>query len=262
MAICGMINWVMKDGKSIRNHRGSENRNRESTKKADEEAVEASKKWKQPWPKLVQKRRRPGVPCHHIRVYRYVYGAIAPLTGESHFLIMPTVTVDVWMSFWERTLWSISQWNDSFVLRWRCTAQICKADANFALYTGNESHRTNMEGNTAPWISEPDISFLDSSCKSAFCRNDPIHLFARMGCGLFWLEMSVNRFSGRCLSGFLSFTKIADEVLSGSHLLLIMIRFVFSPEWNDIAVAVRPLIYGSSYVFASTVWSISLMLIT
>jgi putative transposase len=32
---------------------------------------------------------RPEVPCHHIREYRYAYGAVEPLTGESFFLIMP-----------------------------------------------------------------------------------------------------------------------------------------------------------------------------
>jgi putative transposase len=32
---------------------------------------------------------RPVVPCHHIREYRYAYGAVEPLTGESFFLIMP-----------------------------------------------------------------------------------------------------------------------------------------------------------------------------
>ena len=32
---------------------------------------------------------RPSVPCHHVREYRYVYGAVEPLTGESSFLIMP-----------------------------------------------------------------------------------------------------------------------------------------------------------------------------
>ncbi len=32
---------------------------------------------------------RPSVPCHHIREYRYVYGAVEPLTGNSCFLIMP-----------------------------------------------------------------------------------------------------------------------------------------------------------------------------
>ncbi len=32
---------------------------------------------------------RPTVPCHHIREYRYAYGAVEPLTGESCFLVMP-----------------------------------------------------------------------------------------------------------------------------------------------------------------------------
>jgi len=32
---------------------------------------------------------RPDVPCHHIREYRYAYGAIEPLRGESFFLVMP-----------------------------------------------------------------------------------------------------------------------------------------------------------------------------
>ena len=32
---------------------------------------------------------RPVVPCHHIREYRYAYGAIEPLTGESFFLVLP-----------------------------------------------------------------------------------------------------------------------------------------------------------------------------
>lgn len=36
-----------------------------------------------------KKGTRPSVPCHHIREYRYVYGAIEPLTGESCFLVMP-----------------------------------------------------------------------------------------------------------------------------------------------------------------------------
>jgi putative transposase len=32
---------------------------------------------------------RPRVPCHHIREYRYAYGAVEPLTGESFFLVLP-----------------------------------------------------------------------------------------------------------------------------------------------------------------------------
>ena len=32
---------------------------------------------------------RPTIPCHHIREYRYAYGAVEPLTGDSAFLILP-----------------------------------------------------------------------------------------------------------------------------------------------------------------------------
>jgi putative transposase len=32
---------------------------------------------------------RPVVPCHHIREYRYAYGAVEPLTGENFFLVLP-----------------------------------------------------------------------------------------------------------------------------------------------------------------------------
>ena len=32
---------------------------------------------------------RPNVPCHHIREYRYAYGAVEPNTGENFFLILP-----------------------------------------------------------------------------------------------------------------------------------------------------------------------------
>jgi len=36
-----------------------------------------------------KKGQRPSVPCHHIREYRYVYGAVEPMTGESFFLVIP-----------------------------------------------------------------------------------------------------------------------------------------------------------------------------
>lgn len=32
---------------------------------------------------------RPRVPCHHIREYRYLYGAVSPLDGELFTLVMP-----------------------------------------------------------------------------------------------------------------------------------------------------------------------------
>ena len=43
---------------------------------------------------------RPSVPCHHIREYRYAYGAIEPLTGEGCFLILPycnTVCMNIFL---------------------------------------------------------------------------------------------------------------------------------------------------------------------
>ena len=36
-----------------------------------------------------EKGTRPTVPCHHIREYRYAYGAVEPVTGESFFLVLP-----------------------------------------------------------------------------------------------------------------------------------------------------------------------------
>jgi len=44
---------------------------------------------------------RPEVPCHHIREYRYAYGAVEPLTGDSFFLVLPysnTVCMNVFLT--------------------------------------------------------------------------------------------------------------------------------------------------------------------
>lgn len=44
---------------------------------------------------------RPSVPCHHIREYRYAYGAVEPLTGESFFLVLPysnTVCMNIFLA--------------------------------------------------------------------------------------------------------------------------------------------------------------------
>ena len=37
---------------------------------------------------------RPNVPCHHIREYRYAYGAVEPQSGDSFFLVMPYCNTD------------------------------------------------------------------------------------------------------------------------------------------------------------------------
>lgn len=36
-----------------------------------------------------EKGTRPYVSCHHIREYRYVFGAVEPLTGGTCFVVMP-----------------------------------------------------------------------------------------------------------------------------------------------------------------------------
>ena len=45
---------------------------------------------------------RPRVPCHHIREYRYVYGAVEPQTGDSFFLILPRCNTDCTNVFLQR----------------------------------------------------------------------------------------------------------------------------------------------------------------
>lgn len=43
---------------------------------------------------------RPSVPCHHIREYRYTYGAVEPMTGDGYFLVMPycnTVCMNIFL---------------------------------------------------------------------------------------------------------------------------------------------------------------------
>jgi len=44
---------------------------------------------------------RPVVPCHHIREYRYAFGAVEPLTGESFFLVMPWCNTEMMNLFLE-----------------------------------------------------------------------------------------------------------------------------------------------------------------
>ena len=43
---------------------------------------------------------RPSVPCQHVREYRYAFGAVEPLTGDSCFLVMPrcdTICMNVFL---------------------------------------------------------------------------------------------------------------------------------------------------------------------
>lgn len=49
---------------------------------------------------------RPAVPCHHIRQYRYAYGAVDPIDGESFFLTMPYCNTEMMNLF----LLELSKW--------------------------------------------------------------------------------------------------------------------------------------------------------
>ena len=44
---------------------------------------------------------RPTVPCHHIREYRYAYGAVEPMTGDNFFLVLPYCNTDCMNVFLE-----------------------------------------------------------------------------------------------------------------------------------------------------------------
>ena len=49
------------------------------------------------------KGERPLVPCQHIREYRYAYGAVEPLNGNSFFLVLPYCNTD-WTNVFLREL--------------------------------------------------------------------------------------------------------------------------------------------------------------
>ena len=47
-----------------------------------------------------RKGMRPNVPCHHIREYRYAYGAVDPNSGDAFFLVLPycnTICMNVYL---------------------------------------------------------------------------------------------------------------------------------------------------------------------
>ena len=46
-----------------------------------------------------RKGKRPSVPCHHIREYRYAYGAVDPRTGDGFFLVLPYCNTDCMNAF-------------------------------------------------------------------------------------------------------------------------------------------------------------------
>ena len=53
------------------------------------------------------------MPCHHIREYRYVYGAAEPKTGESFFLVMPRCNTEC-MNIFLREL--SAAWANDYIL--------------------------------------------------------------------------------------------------------------------------------------------------
>ncbi len=57
---------------------------------------------------------RPSVPSHHIREYKYAYGAVEPNTGESFFLVLPYCNTDCMQVFLEEL--SKTYKNDYIVL--------------------------------------------------------------------------------------------------------------------------------------------------
>jgi putative transposase len=56
---------------------------------------------------------RPTVPCHHIREYRYAYGAVEPLTGENFFLVLPQSNTNCMNVFLQNLS---EEYHDDFIL--------------------------------------------------------------------------------------------------------------------------------------------------
>lgn len=48
-----------------------------------------------------RKGERPRIPCHHIRQYRYAYGAVDPVTCDKAFLVLPYCNTDYMNIFLE-----------------------------------------------------------------------------------------------------------------------------------------------------------------
>jgi putative transposase len=56
---------------------------------------------------------RPITPCHHIREYRYAFGAVEPQTGDSYYLVLPYCNTDC-MNIFLREL--STAYPDDFIL--------------------------------------------------------------------------------------------------------------------------------------------------
>ena len=117
---------------------------------------------------------RPAVPCHHIREYRYVYGAVEPFTGESCFLIMPycnTACMNLFLNQLSK------EYPDDMILlccdgaAWHKSGALCIPD-NICLFfyssvhAGNESNRANLEGTAQTWIPKRCVCNFGESSRS------------------------------------------------------------------------------------------------
>ena len=101
-----------------------------------------------------QKGIRPSVPCHHIREYRYAYGAVEPLTGESCFLVMPLLQYCVYESVPAGIIQTISPGYHSDTISWlKSLISIRKASPNgaacFVIYK-ERNHKTSLIGTPCP----------------------------------------------------------------------------------------------------------------
>lgn len=56
---------------------------------------------------------RPSVPCHHIREFRYAFGAVEPLNGKNFFLTMPFCNTNCTNVFLDQLS---KQYPDDFIL--------------------------------------------------------------------------------------------------------------------------------------------------
>ena len=100
---------------------------------------------------------RPSVRCHHIREYRYAYGAVESLTGDGYFLVMPycnTVCMNIFLKklserfsndiillciFWllDQKLGHFTDWSNCHLKL--CTGETCKTKIVIQRYSANNS---------------------------------------------------------------------------------------------------------------------------
>lgn len=112
--------------------------------------------------------QQPFVLCHHMQEYRYTFGAVEPLSGESFFLTIPNcdtnctnISVRILQTVSPMTLfcWYVTEQHGTNQRRWN--AQKHTTPFHATISSGNKPHRTNLKGNTAPRFSEPSTPSLN-----------------------------------------------------------------------------------------------------